>query len=366
MGKVIAISGGHHTSALIVAKKLQEQGHKIIWFGHKHSMRQDTQLSAEYQEIKQADIEFHNLRAPRLFQINLIFYLIKLFLFTIKFIPVWCRYKIQVFIGFGGYLMAPCALAATVTKTPFFIHEQTTIAGRANRWLSVLATKIFVSWPIAYTYPESKTIYTGLPLRYKFLQLINKPQTYPKLINNNLPTILVIGGKQGSHFINQLIAQALPEILPRFNLIHQTGQNDIYKDHLKFNQLAFQLKSKYPGQYLVYPYLNSQTLMSAYRQANLIISRSGAHTCYELSLLQKPAILIPAPFIPGHEQEKNAALMARLSFIQVLSQEKASKSRLVKLIYDLTVRKIKSKENPLNLKLDADEVIFQQLKPWLG
>ena len=364
MAKTIAISGGHHTSALVVAQYLKNQGHKIIWFGHKHSFTNDTTISAEYQEVTRSRLTFIDLTAPKFFNINPLTYSIKLTKTLWRFWPLWRRLQPDVFLGFGGYLMIPCAIFAAFTKTPFFIHEQTQIAGRANYYTAFLAQKIFVSWPVSYSFPQSKTIFTGLPLRQEFLRLLKNPSAYPPLIPNSLPTLLITAGKQGSHFINQLIKPLIPKLLASFNIIHQTGQNQTTQDHLYFQNLQTQLSNQQlPGTYLAIPYLNPTQMMQAYHQATLIISRSGAHTTYELALLGKPSILIPAPFVPKHEQIINARFLQQHNLATILYQNQATPDKLFNLVQKLTNHP--QKPHPLQLPLNATHQIIQHIKPCL-
>ena len=364
MTKTIAISGGHHTSALVVAQHLQHQGHKIIWFGHKHSLTNDISISAEYKEVTQSHIPFINLTAPKFFNTNLFHYSLRLTRTLWRFWPIWRRFKPDIFLGFGGYLMVPCAIFATFTRTPFFIHEQTQIAGRANYYLSPLTIKIFVSWPIQYPYPKSKTVFTGLPLRKEFLTLLNKPSFYPPLISNSLPTLFITAGKQGSHFINQLVKPLIPKLLNSFNIIHQTGQSQITKDYIYFKKLQKQLLTQHlRGIYLAFPYLNAFQMMQAYKQASLIISRSGAHTTYELALLGKPAILIPAPFVPRQEQIKNARFLSTHHLATILPQNQATPNKLSKLIHQITQNHLQTK--PLKLPLNATDQIIQHINTYL-
>ncbi|NOY15294.1 MAG: hypothetical protein GXP43_03705 [bacterium] len=362
----IAVSGGHHTSALVIAKTLKQQGHSIVWFGHKHTLSNDTAVSAEYNEVTAAGIDFNSIKPPKLFNLNPILYSLKSIPPFVSLLSLWRRLGINLFLGFGGYLMVPCAITAFITKTPFFIHEQTQIAGRANLALSPLAKQIFVSWPITYPFPKDKTVFTGLPLRSQFLTLIKKPNSFPPLIDNSLPTILITAGKQGSHFINQIIDPLIIRLLGRFNLIHQTGQSNQTKDHLRFKQLQTKLqKLDLPGQYLAFPYLDSSLMMRAYRQASLIISRAGAHTTYELTLLNKPAILIPAAFVPKQEQLINANFLAKLKIGTILRQSNLTPNRLYQTILEKLTNPPAKPSFKINLPLDADQRLIKHISPYL-
>ncbi len=364
----IGFTGGHHTGALVVAKELQDQGHTIVWFGHRHSMTGDTTDSEEYRQVTAAGIEFIPLQVPRFFHLSPFVYGVRLLKAWLPFYRRWQKEKIDLLLGFGGYLMVLPALASFFDRVPFFIHEQTRIAGRANYWLSFLAKKVFVSWPTNYPYNPKKTVYTGLPLRPAFLDLIQEKRQFPPLIKKTTyPTLLVTAGKQGSHFINLLIRDNLDFILSHFNLIHQTGRTEKTGDYRFFSRLRERLvkEKKYSTEYLVYPYLDDEVMASAYAQADLIVSRSGAHTSYELALLAKPALVIPAKFVPRNEQVENARFLVEIGVGRLLDEDEIDgakfKEELKRFLHQEKKRNIKK----YPLILDAQKRIIEQLKPCL-
>ncbi len=364
----IGFTGGHHTGALVVAKKLNEMGHEIVWFGHRHTMAGDMADSEEYKEVRAAGIKFISLSPPKFFNLSPPSYFYRLIKYWPKFYSLWRKEKIDLLLGFGGYLMVLPALAAFLDRIPFFIHEQTQIAGRANYWLSFLAKKIFVSWPITYPYNSKKTVYTGLPLRDSFKKFLSDRQKYSfPSVNSFYPTLLVTAGKQGSHFINQLVEESLDCILSHFNLIHQTGETTLTDDYQKFTSLAKKLnkEKKQPTTYLVYPYLSDKEMVKAYAQVDLIISRSGAHTAYELALLAKPALVIPAKFVPGGEQIKNAQFLAKIGVAKVLDQDKISSSQLCRELDRFLKEGWTKKIQSYPLILDAEKKIIEELSPYL-
>jgi len=362
MPKTIAISGGHYNSALVVARQLTKLGHRIIWFGAKYTNKDRSHLTVEYRQVSRAGVTFIELEAPRLFNLNPLIYGLKLAALLPNLAARWRRWRIDLFLGWGGYLMIPCALAAWLNRTPIFIHEQTRITGRANQVIGQLAKLIFVSWPVNYHFPAKKTIYTGLPLTKQFLTLIQQPDKIKPLINNNYPTIFITAGKQGSIFINQTIKPLIAPLLKSFNIIHQTGHSQLNPSYPQFKALRNQLDQSH-GRYLVYDYLDNQLITQAYHQADLIIARGGAHTTYELALLGKPAIIIPAPFVPRQEQLHNANFLQRIGVGVKLDQDTLTPAKLRSTILSLKPRL--GKRRPHSLPTNADQQIIHHLKPWL-
>lgn len=322
--KKIVFSGGHHTSALAVAKSLKNDGFQIFWLGHKQTMMGDKHLSLEYQEVTEAGIDFFELKAGKLSRRNKLVNLIKIPLGFIQALGFLITKKPDLIISFGGYLSAPLVISGRLLNIPVLIHEQTVVGGRANLALARFAQKVMLAWPQAQEFfPPAKTTVTGLPLRTEFLKA--KPQ---KLFTNNLPTIYITGGKQGAHVINQNIAQILADLLTKFNVIHQTGYSQKTQDYSQLVKLRSQLPEKYQQRYLIKPFLTASEAGQAFKTADLVISRAGAHTVYELAWLKKPAILIPLPFTAYQEQQKNAQVLVKLSLAKIINQDQLNSTLL--------------------------------------
>jgi len=154
-----------------------------------------------------------------------------------------------------------------------------------------------------------------LPLRPEFVQAKKK-----QFFSGKRPTIYITGGKQGSHPINNLVADVLPELLTEFNLIHQTGDSQRTRDFNRLQKLRNQLSQELKACYQLKPFFSARETGQAFLAADFVISRAGAHTIYELAWLGKPAILIPLPFSAGQEQFKNAQILAKIGLAQLLPQ----------------------------------------------
>jgi len=181
--------------------------------------------------------------------------------------------------------------------------------GVANRVLSPFANLIFVSF--AATVPffaPGKTRIVGTPIRREFLE--TSPEPPPDRVVGG-PTLVVLGGSQGAQSINRAMVAALPRLLaahPTVRVIHQTGERDYEEVAMAYRGARLEAE--------VSPFLFD--VPRAFRQADLIVSRSGATTVAEFTACGKPAILIPFPHaIHGH-QERNARILEQAGAATVI------------------------------------------------
>lgn len=225
-------------------------------------------------------------------------------LFFALFASIYYLVKIrpQIVVGFGGYAAFPVVLSACILGIPTAIHEQNVVMGKANRVLSHLVKKIMVSFDDAKELLKSRKVtLTGNPIR-EGLRKIDKGQARGHLgLEENLFTILVMGGTSGAHNINEKFTQALTSTKIKdkgIQVIHLAGENDFEF----INQLykTINLKSR------VYSF--SEEVAYFFSAADLVISRAGGSTISELSYFQVPSILIPYPYAGAHQKENAKAL----------------------------------------------------------
>lgn len=325
--KTVFFTGGHHTSALILARDLKKLGHRIVWLGHKYTMKAITNPSLEWREVSEAGIEFINLKTGKIHKGGLR----EWFWLTLGFfqsLSLILKLKPALIVSFGGYLAVPVVLSGSLLGISSVTHEQTVGAGLANRFLKHFVKFVFITWPESGKYfPKEKTILVGLPLRKEIL----KPEKRV-FFKNKKPMILVAGGKQGSHIINQAVAKILPQLLEKFNLLHQVGETSTFSDLKTLSKTRLNLPASLQSNYKVTAYLNSQQMGAALNQAECLICRSGAHTLYELLALGKRAVLIPLPFSYADEQRKNAQKLADLGLAIVIEQKDLTPERLLEAV----------------------------------
>lgn len=253
-------------------------------------------------------------------------------------------------IGFGGYLSASAYLAARLAGVPIVVHEANTKVGWANRLGALLTKNLAVASPIAAG-PFARATVTGLPLRsdVKATALAatgDWPASRSKAKQEmgwkaDQPALLVLGGSQGSSFINSQIAKALPALIRKgIQILHSVGAN---------NELPHDF-----GDYKAVPYIND--MATAYLAADVVLARSGAVTCAEVGALSRMAIFVPLPIGNG-EQARNADHLVKLGRAVVISQKDFSSQWLIDHI-DNVIEQSRQLPEPGDIKdLDAEQRI---------
>ncbi|MFI2366334.1 UDP-N-acetylglucosamine--N-acetylmuramyl-(pentapeptide) pyrophosphoryl-undecaprenol N-acetylglucosamine transferase [Promicromonospora sp. NPDC019610] len=218
------------------------------------------------------------------------------------------EFKPDVILSTGGYVAVPVGIAAGLVRRPLVVHEQTVRLGLANRLLAKRATRIAVSSPSTLELlPDAvreRAVVTGNPVRAEVLT--GEPLKAVDALgldsfDPDLPVLYVTGGAQGSVQINELVAETLPWLLQRANVIHQCGPNNLKE---MFERTAT-LPAELAARYRVLGFVGAE-LPDVLALADVVISRSGAGTIAELTALGKPAVLIPLASSAGNEQAHNA------------------------------------------------------------
>ena len=199
-------------------------------------------------------------------------------------------FRPDVVLGTGGYVSAPLVLSAAAFRVPVVLQEQNALPGRTTRLLSHVARVVATAYPESARYLHATSVVTGTPVRKEFWQRRTDFPTHPG-------RLLILGGSQGAHRINEAVAAALPELVGRLGLDvwHQTGQRD-------FNQMeTLQVNLGPPGS-RYHPFAFDEDLGPRVHNADLVLSRAGAGTISEVSAVGIPMLLVPGPFAGGHQR----------------------------------------------------------------
>ncbi|MBI2009646.1 MAG: glycosyltransferase [Candidatus Chisholmbacteria bacterium] len=324
--KPIIITGGHHNSALVIARALKQAGYSIHWLGHRHTMIGDPHDSLEYLEVQNAQIPFHSVFAGKFHPQANPWHLLRLPLGFIHALWLLIRLRPQLILAFGGYLAVPVGIVGWILRIPLILFEQTTTVGRGTKLLSRLSRYNFLAWESSLPFfPQKNTQVVGLPIPDELTA-----KTHPKKFS--LPTILITGGKQGAHVLNQATFPIIRNLVANYIVIHQTGLSlrsfDIHQAQIIKSSLPQSLRSHYQP----HAFLETSDMISYLKQSDLVLSRAGAHICAELLALGKPCILIPLPFSYNAEQQKNAAVLKRVGLATILDQSQLNSQNLAKTI----------------------------------
>jgi UDP-N-acetylglucosamine--N-acetylmuramyl-(pentapeptide) pyrophosphoryl-undecaprenol N-acetylglucosamine transferase len=268
----------------------------------------------------------------------------------------------DVVVSKGGYAAFPAVLAAKLLRIPVIVHESDSFPGRLNVWTAKFAQHIAISWPETIEYlPKEKTILTGQPIRKEILHGDSNGAFEFFKLNSDLPTILVLGGSQGAEIINNIIVDTLPLLLPKYQIIHQTGASNL-SDVLSRSKMVMENNSKNLSRYVAIPFLNSLATRMAAGCANIVISRAGS-AIFEIASWGIPSIIIPITNSNGDHQRKNAYNYARNGACEVIEEANLSSHLLVAEIDKLFSSKEKMnhmKENAITFaSQDASEKIAQ-------
>ena len=219
----------------------------------------------------------------------------------------------------GGYASFPALLAAKLLRIPVVIHESDSKPGRVNAWAGKFAKKVAVSYPDAARYFKAdKVAYTGNPVRSEIAQpLTNGAHEFLKL-EQKVPVVLILGGSQGAQKINDVVIEALPELLNTYQVIHQTGRANLQE--IQSTTKLILKDHPYSYRYHPFDYLDALALRMSAGVADIIVSRAGS-TIFEIAAWGIPSIIIPLPQSVSHDQTANAFAYARSGATSVIEED---------------------------------------------
>lgn len=296
-------TGGHIFPAISIANALKRKcpGADILFVGAIGRMEMTRVPEAGY-KIKGLPVAgfIRKKYSPK--NIIVVYKLIKSMIIARKILK---EFRPQVVVGVGGYASGPVLKQAQGMGIATLIQEQNSYAGVTNRLLAAKAERICVAYDGMEKYfPAEKIIKTGNPVRHTFDNLeALKPEALEFfLLKRDKPVILVLGGSLGAGTINNSIGSGIDRIADAgVQVIWQTGSQ--YYDRM--SEIAKAASA--PG-VQVMGFINRMDL--AYAAADVIISRAGAGTISELSLVGKPVVLVPSPNVAEDHQSHNAMALA--------------------------------------------------------
>ncbi|MGE0212070.1 MAG: undecaprenyldiphospho-muramoylpentapeptide beta-N-acetylglucosaminyltransferase [Parvibaculaceae bacterium] len=230
-------------------------------------------------------------------------------------------------VGFGGYPSVPPLLAAARMKLPICLHEQNAVMGRANRLLARRATLIASSFPeIANLAPalKARVAMTGNPVREDVLRAADRPYEAPA--TDGEFRLLVFGGSQGAQFFSRLMPDVLKEMTSPVRrslvLVQQCRPEDL--DGMRRACDALGVRAE------LQPFFSD--LPRRIAESHLVVCRSGATSVAELSVIGRPAILVPLPHSIDNDQLRNAEAFARAGAGWLMRQEEFGPSDLAAVV----------------------------------
>lgn len=356
--KKIVVTGGHLTPALATIEELRlDPQVEIIFIGRGRSTEGDKTPSAESIVVPNLGIKFYAINAGRFqrrFTRYTLWSLSKIPFGFIQALGILSRERPNIVLSFGSYVAAPVVFAAWVLGIPIITHEQTVKGGLSNRFISKFAKKIAVAWKHSLKdFPKEKAILVGNPVRRELLTLKKKRMSRP--------VVYITGGNQGAHSINEMVLDILKDLLEDFEVIHQTGGSEVYKDYETLSALAKQLPTKLQARYTISKWFDTSESAEIFSKTSLVVGRSGANTVVETMALGIPAVYIPLPISANSEQTKNAKIMEELGAAEILPQDRLTPKRLLAavrlVINNYPVYKKAARKAQKVLKLDAASLL---------
>jgi len=335
-GKKIIISGGgtagHIHPALVVGRKLKEKDPdcSLTFVGSTRNL--EKRIMADYKaHFIPLNIEGIKGRGIKVFKSLLL-----LPLSFLKSLMILIRKKPDLVIGVGGYSSGPIVLLASWLRIPTLIMEQNIQPGLTNRLLRRWVRKAVVSFERSLPCFKGKGIFIGNPVREEFYTLAPKER-------NGWLTLLIFGGSQGSHFLNEGVVRTLPlltEEKEHLKIFHQTGEKDREWVEESYRQEGF-------PEVTVAPYFKE--MADYFQNSDLIISRAGASTIAELIASQKASLLVPFSQAADNHQLLNAKELEKINGAEVITEPEFSPDVLSEKIRAYVRNKQKITEMEKNL-----------------
>ncbi len=234
------------------------------------------------------------------------------------------EFRPELVIGAGGYVSGPVVMTGVLLRLPTLVMESNALPGWTNRVLARFVDKAAVSFDAALPFFRGKAVVTGNPVRREFFEIPNRarqPEQFP---------ILVFGGSQGAHAINEAMTAALPSLESLKDVLritHQTGEADFEKVKSRYVDAGWGERAD------VRKYIDN--MVAEFAAADLVVCRAGATTTAELIAAGKASVMIPFPLAADDHQRKNAEALALAGAGRMILQAELSGERLAEEITTL-------------------------------
>ena len=345
-------TGGHIYPALAIINKIKEKepNSEFLYIGTHNRMEKDV---IPKMGIPFKSIEIYGFYRKKLYR-N--FKTISCFYKSYKECKKMIRdFNPDVVIGVGGYVTGPVIYAASRLGYPTFIHEQNSIPGKSNQFLSKYASMIGISFESSIdSFPEYKTIYTGNPCSE---DAINK-EALPKStfgLSDKKKLVLIVMGSLGASKVNDFFKHTISMFNDKeYEVLYVSGNNsyDSFKD------------VKIPKNVKVIPYVENMSRIM--KNTDIMVSRAGASTLSEIIALNVPTILIPSPYVPDNHQYKNAMDLVSKECAIILEEKDLKGDILVRNIDSLINNDSKINNIKNNLKKisvnNSATIIYDNIK----
>lgn len=345
-------TGGHIYPALAIINKIKEEepNSEFLYIGTTNRMEKDLIPSMGYRyeglEVTgfKRKLSLDNIKTAT----NFVSAIKKAKIIIKDFNP-------DIVIGCGGYVTAPVIYAAKKLGKRTFIHEQNSVVGLANKFLSKYSDKVGVSFESTINdFPSGKAVLTGNPCSEKALS-IKKAKKESLGIDKDKKLVLIVMGSLGSRTVNDKIMSFIDKFKDKnYSVIFVTGTT--YYEKVK--------DIKVPSNVKILPFIYEMS--SVMKVTDLMVTRAGASTMSEITVLEVPSIFIPSPFVTNNHQYKNAMDVVNNNAGLILEENDLTDDSLIGMIDKTINDKDKLLEMKKNLRKlgikDSSTRIYNILK----
>lgn len=328
-------TGGHIYPALAIINKIKElePNSEFLYIGTHNRM--ENEIIPKH-HIPFEPIEIYGIYRKQIWKnVKTIQYFYR----AVKKVKLLMKdFKPDIVIGVGGYVTGPVIYAAHKLGIKTFIHEQNSVPGASNQFLSRYVDLIGISFPSSIkSFPKSKTIFTGNPCSEEALKktALDKKEFG---LSEDKKLVLVVMGSLGASKINEFLCSTMASFENKpYEVLFVTGKQDYEMVKQK----------KFPKNVKVVPYIENMTRIM--KKTDLMISRAGASTLSEIIALKIPSILIPSPYVSNNHQYKNALNLIQEKAAILLDEKELKEDILVKNVDELIMDS--SRQNEMKQRL---------------
>jgi len=325
-------TGGHVFPGIAVARELlKDPQAEVLFVGKK--------MGPETKWVLDAGLVFKGIRTsgfPRSLSLRLLTFWFDLGAGLMDAGRLVSEFKPSVVFSTGGYVSVPVSLVAALRGVPVALLEPNVAPGLAAKFLALFSKKVFVGFEeTTLSFSKGRTQWTGIPVREE-IKTADKTESLKNFkLDQETTTILMLGGSQGAHVLNQYMTDVIEQLGQGFHkvqIIMMTGWTDY--------QTIVDRLEKCPLKVVLRPFIAN--IHEAYAAADLVVGRSGAMTCAEILSRALPAVFIPYPHASGH-QERNARALETAGSAVVITEKQLENEKLIQTLDEMLA-------NPSQLK----------------
>ncbi len=345
-------TGGHIYPALAIIRKIEEKepNSEFLYIGTHNRMEKDI---IPKEGIPFRMIKVYGFNRKQLWKNANVLYRL---LVAKRICKKWIReFRPDVVVGVGGYVTVPVLKAAQELGVKTFLHEQNSIAGKANLMLAKKTDLIGVSFASSMSqFPKGKTVFTGNPCSENALKAI--PMKKEELgLDPHKKLVLMVMGSLGASTVNEVLVDMLGKVERKpYQYLFVTGSAD-------YEEIS---KKKFPSNVKVVPYIDHMTRIM--KETSLMITRAGASTLSEITVLGIPSILIPSPYVPNNHQYKNAMDFVLKKAAVMIEEKELTSDKLLEKVDEILLSQKTQEEMKINLKqmgvTNSATVIYEEIQ----